>query len=549
MLFVGILSAQDLPIHRLRDALESCRQADLEWRKSTGIGNLPSFETFYLRENDPRSLGASFSGLEHLAKKTDWSATDKTSAKAFADQFSKSAHDQVNNLKILNGRSRSGNGEKEREFPRRLIESGMLREIHAAVDSMPIEAPSLSAPAPPTVSVPEVSRLRADFEKEEGRLDDPLNALNEQFREYLAKQKLAYQEAGDIKGFLATEEVMVQFKDTPGIQFSDFDEIKRLQQIHQDRWETLTRERETSRNKLLLRYQTLFENLSTDLTKAGRVDDAMVALTDARRLGTLATSGGDSAGAARAGNMPASSSPPVSPLSPATAANEFQGMTLAPDWLPERLGVDQNYTEDLRYYAERVITGAPQGAATTPDVIWGDLKWLMPVDLAIKSFGDVSAVTSSRITNQSFPHHSLTLHGFDARIEDLGYRFNRVFLISDIKGQLVSVQFVAQAPKVTVWLPHPVEDRNPVYDLVNVKRNASTGNQVSFQIIEAGTGVKMIKLVLRKPLARMELPPGVGQPPIQAVPVDLKWLEDSHWYLPAPLAARFIEIADKALRR
>ncbi|MBL9157270.1 MAG: hypothetical protein JNJ70_07355 [Verrucomicrobiales bacterium] len=397
--------------------------------------------------------------------------------------------------------------------------------------------------------MPEVSRLRADFEKEEGRLDDPLNALNEQFREYLAKQKLAYQEAGDIKGFLATEEVMVQFKDTPGIQFSDFDEIKRLQQIHQDRWETLTRERETSRNKLLLRYQTLFENLSTDLTKAGRVDDAMVALTDARRLGTLATSGGDSAGAARAGNMPASSSPPVSPLSPATAANEFQGMTLAPDWLPERLGVDQNYTEDLRYYAERVITGAPQGAATTPDVIWGDLKWLMPVDLAIKSFGDVSAVTSSRITNQSFPHHSLTLHGFDARIEDLGYRFNRVFLISDIKGQLVSVQFVAQAPKVTVWLPHPVEDRNPVYDLVNVKRNASTGNQVSFQIIEAGTGVKMIKLVLRKPLARMELPPGVGQPPIQAVPVDLKWLEDSHWYLPAPLAARFIEIADKALRR
>lgn len=173
----------------------------------------------------------------------------------------------------------------------------------------------------------------------------------------------------------------------------------------------------------------------------------------------------------------------------------------------------------------------------------------MPVDLAIKSFGDVSAVTSSRITNQSFPHHSLTLHGFDARIEDLGYRFNRVFLMSDIKGQLVSVQFVAQAPKVTVWLPHPVEDRNPVYDLVNVKRNASTGNQVSFQIIEAGTGVKMIKLVLRKPLARMELPPGVGQPPIQAVPVDLKWLEDSHWYLPAPLAARFIEIADKALRR
>ena len=240
---------------------------------------------------------------------------------------------------------------------------------------------------------------------------------------------------------------------------------------------------------------------------------------------------------------------PTAKADPAGSHATFQGMALAPDWLPERLGVDQKYTEDLRYYAQRVIAGAPQGAATTPDVIWGDLKWLMPVDLAIKSFGSVSAVSSSRITNQSYPHHSLTLHGFNARIEDLGYRFNRVFLISDIKGQLVSVQFVAQAPKVTVWLPQPVEDRNPVFDLVNVKRNTSTGNQVSFQIIEAGTGVKMIKLVLRKPLARMELPPGVGQPQIQAVPLDLKWLEDSHWYLPAPLAARFIEIADKALQR
>jgi len=173
----------------------------------------------------------------------------------------------------------------------------------------------------------------------------------------------------------------------------------------------------------------------------------------------------------------------------------------------------------------------------------------MPVDLAIKSFGNVSAVKSARITNQSYPHHSLTLHGFNARVEDLGYQFNQVFLISDFKGQLVSVQLVAQAPKIITWLPHPVEDRNPVYDLVNVKRNASTGNQVSFQIIEAGAGVKMIKLVLRKPLVRMDLPPGVGLPQIQAAPIDLKWLEDSHWYLPAPLAARFIEIADKALQR
>lgn len=240
---------------------------------------------------------------------------------------------------------------------------------------------------------------------------------------------------------------------------------------------------------------------------------------------------------------------PTAKADPAGSAATFQGMALAPDWLPERLGVDQKYTEDLRYYAQRVIAGEPNGGETTPGMIWGNLKWLMPVDEAIKSFGSVTAVSSTRITNQSYPHHSLTLHNFNARIEDLGYKFNRVFLISDTKGQLVSVQFVAQAPKNMVWLPHPVEDRNPIFDLVNVKRNTSTGNQVSFQIVPAGAGVKMIKLVLRKPLARIDLPPGAGVPQMQAAPVDLKWLEDSHWYLPAPLAARFIEIADKALRR
>jgi len=52
---------------------------------------------------------------------------------------------------------------------------------------------------------------------------------------------------------------------------------------------------------------------------------------------------------------------------------------------------------------------------------------------------------------------------------------------------------------------------------------------VSFQVIPVRPGVKLIKTVLHK------RPYG-------------KWAEDVHWYLPAPLAGRFIDIADKVLK-
>jgi hypothetical protein len=75
----------------------------------------------------------------------------------------------------------------------------------------------------------------------------------------------------------------------------------------------------------------------------------------------------------------------------------------------------------------------------------------------------------------------------------------------------------------------PVEEREPYYDFVTLKRNASTTNMVSFQVIPVRPGVKLIKTVLHK------RPYG-------------KWTEDVHWYLPAPLAGRFIDIADKVLK-
>lgn len=249
----------------------------------------------------------------------------------------------------------------------------------------------------------------------------------------------------------------------------------------------------------------------------------------------------------------------TAPAAPATSVVkaapgiDFQGMILDPAWLPERLGVDQKFTADLRYYSERVLAGEPQGGATKPTVIQGKLLWLMPISQAIESFGNVTKKPVVKITNQSFPHHSLTVHGLQGRFEDLGYPFNLVHLIADANGQLISVQYAAQAPKKMTWIAGtPVEEKLPYYDFINVKKNGSTTNAVSFQMISSSPGTKLIKMVLHK-RGQMQMPVITQGPPFPQPVVDQtllygKWLEDSQWYLPCPLAARFIDIANKALK-
>jgi len=213
-----------------------------------------------------------------------------------------------------------------------------------------------------------------------------------------------------------------------------------------------------------------------------------------------------------------------------TAGITFAGMTLDTSWLPDRLGVDQLFMESLRYYSQRVVEGEKRGEEKAPDIIYGNIRWLMPMDEAIASLGRVSKMTETKITNQAYPQNSLIVQGLQGRFQDGNSTFNLCFLIADKKRQVVSVELVAQTPRGEGWDNRvPVEEREPYYDFVTLKRNASTTNMVSFQVIPVRPGVKLIKTVLHK------RPYG-------------KWTEDVHWYLPAPLAGRFIDIADKVLK-
>ena len=217
--------------------------------------------------------------------------------------------------------------------------------------------------------------------------------------------------------------------------------------------------------------------------------------------------------------------PPSAPIQ-----TVFSGMTLAPGWLPDRLGVDQKFLQGLRFYSEKVVDGDKRGQERAPALIYSNMKWLMPINEAVATLGRVSKLPEQKLINQAFPKDSFTSFGFQGQFQDGNSRFNLIFLISDAQRRLVSVQLVAQAPKVTGWdTRHPVETREPYYDFINEKRNGSGGNMVFFQVIPIQPGVKLIKTVLRKP------------PPFG------KWLEDVHWYLPAPVAGRFLDIADKVL--
>jgi serine/threonine protein kinase len=126
-------------IDPLRNALAECRDRDRKWRESVGGTDLPAFEIFFVREKDPRSLGASFTGLETLSKKEVWTALDQTAAQSFAFQFEKSARDLTENLSLLESRCRTENADKDREFTRELIDSGLTKRIKEAVNAVAVE--------------------------------------------------------------------------------------------------------------------------------------------------------------------------------------------------------------------------------------------------------------------------------------------------------------------------------------------------------------------------------------------------------------------------
>ena len=248
--------------------------------------------------------------------------------------------------------------------------------------------------------------------------------------------------------------------------------------------------------------------------------------------------------------LPAPAPPPrPEPAKPAPALPEpakpqptgphiFAGMELSEKWLPDRPDTRKNYLSSLAFYAKWVVGHEPRGQEKAPDTIWGPIKWLMPLDEAVKIIPRSGlAGTVKPFVNDSFPRDSLSFQGLSGKFIDGNLTFNWIYLICDRKKQVVSVQFQEQTPNRYRYIK-PVPDvslglpqegfLDPYYDFINVKASARGGVFFAVYPNTPREHVTMIKTCLGDPR------------PIWAVPK-----EDDHWYLTAPLAGRILDIADR----
>ena len=206
----------------------------------------------------------------------------------------------------------------------------------------------------------------------------------------------------------------------------------------------------------------------------------------------------------------------------------FGGMSLAADWMPRKTETRKELLNSLEFYASAALEKTGGNGEVVPTTLLGPIRWLMPLEEAIATLPRGAARTAeTRITSICFPQNSLSLVGFQTRyFVDLNQRFNLLYFIVDTERRVVALELVSQAPKEVLWAPPgPDGDRNPYYDFVNLKANGRTGQKVDYQIRTSENGVCLIKTALydfKK----------------------LSYLENVHWYLPAPFARSLMEIVD-----
>lgn len=203
---------------------------------------------------------------------------------------------------------------------------------------------------------------------------------------------------------------------------------------------------------------------------------------------------------------------------PAEKAPQPTQMKLHASWIPHNVHARQELLATLAFYSQ----AATKGGVTTPSVLWGDIKWLMPLDEALKTLpAGYRIQRTENMSKLAFPVGlSLTFVSLaGGPVVDRHNLFNEAVFITDLDRRVVSVQWVHNQPPAVVWENRRWDGiRDPYYNFLADKWNGKNGRNVRYQIRPGAPGVTLIKTVL----------PGS---------------ENVHWYLPAPLAEKLLEIA------
>lgn len=260
---------------------------------------------------------------------------------------------------------------------------------------------------------------------------------------------------------------------------------------------------------------------------------------------------------------PTPSAPKTGPAIPAD-----QEMALANDWMPRRILTAQEMLRSLAFFSLAAINGAQPGHELVPSEIVGGITWLMPLDEAEKKLIGVQyKLREYRLQNPCFPQNSIFVKSFAGSFTDPNSRevFKEARLICDAKMRVISVELTCNHPKMGAWLweepqkqwwasepwmklPQDVERkelpaltgasqnksygadgrREPYYDFVELKNNATTQYQVWYQVHRVPSGTTCIHTMLVEPIAPFFL---------------AKVIENVRWYVPAPFARKLLDIA------
>lgn len=237
----------------------------------------------------------------------------------------------------------------------------------------------------------------------------------------------------------------------------------------------------------------------------------------------------------------------------ARPAPDPNNMTLSRDWMPHNVHTRKELLDSIEFYSRAALGDAEPGQEKTPSVIWGPIKWLMPLQDALRTLPRNSRRQREfKVMNLAFPQHSLQVTMMavvGVEVPDRCCQFKYVSFICDMDQRVIGMQLVHNNPAMVPWdAPGPDGVREPYFNFIEDRWNGSTTNCVPYQVRPAGAGVTLIKTALFNN-------PAIGAPPYAAGPCPGyvvvpygRYLESVHWYLTAPLARKLLEIVETTRR-
>ena len=164
----------------------------------------------------------------------------------------------------------------------------------------------------------------------------------------------------------------------------------------------------------------------------------------------------------------------------------------------------------------------------SPQTVYAGIPYLTPVDTAIKQLKLTSLKSKSKISCAGLPD-GLFYYAFDGKFEG---HYNKLYLVTDQKDQVVSVELVEESPKGGQSSGNH-DRKNHTYDFVNTRCKLLVTMVIAYEVDaakETESNAHVVNLTLYDPT--------MG-----------KTLKAARWYVPQPLVNLILYCVSQAQKR